>query len=49
MLSILLIVLLMVLLFGALGLAVSPWFFVLLVAALVLAASGSYGGYRGRM
>lgn len=48
MVSVLLLVLLLVLLFGALGVAVSPWFFILLVAVLLLAGTGGSwrGGYR---
>ena len=46
MIGILLLVLLLAVLFGALGVAVSPLFFILLVAVL-LVAGGGYG-YRGR-
>ncbi len=46
MVGVLLLILLLVVLFGALGLAVSPWFFVLLVAALLLGTTGSFYGHR---
>ncbi len=42
MIGLLLAILLLVLLFGALGVSVSPWFFILLVVVLLLGA-GSYG------
>ena len=45
MLALLLIALLFILLFGGLGVAVSPLFFIALVVVLVLAL---YGGYYGR-
>jgi hypothetical protein len=44
MVGLLLLVLLLVLLFGALGIAISPLFFVLLVAVLLIAGMG--GGRR---
>jgi hypothetical protein len=40
--GILLLVLLLALLFGGLGYAVSPLFFILLVAVLLLAGTGGY-------
>ncbi len=40
MVGLLLLVLLLVLLFGALGVAISPLFFVLLVAVLLIAGTG---------
>ena len=40
MVSLLLLVLLLVLLFGALGVAISPLFFILLVAVLLIAGTG---------
>ena len=40
MIGLLLLVLLLVLLFGALGVAISPLFFVLLVAVLLVAGTG---------
>ena len=46
MIGILLLVLLLVLLFGSLGMTVSPWFFIVLVTVLVLTGGGY--GYRGR-
>ena len=46
MIGILLLVLLLVLLFGSLGMAVSSWFFIVLATVLILAAGGY--GYRGR-
>ena len=46
MVSILLLVLLLALLFGALGYAVSPLFFIVLVAVLLLAGTGGF--YRKR-
>jgi hypothetical protein len=46
MIGILLLVLLLALLFGGLGYAVSPLFFLLLVAVLLLAGTGGY--YRSR-
>jgi hypothetical protein len=45
MVALLLIALLFILLFGGLGLAVSPLFFILLVVVAVLALGGGYG-YR---
>jgi hypothetical protein len=42
MVGILLLVLLLAILFGALGYAVSPLFFILLVAVLLLAGTGGY-------
>jgi len=45
MLALLLIALLFILLFGGLGVAVSPLFFIALVVVLLLAL---YGGYYGR-
>jgi hypothetical protein len=45
MLGILLLVLLLVLLFGGLGFAVSPWFFLLLLAVILIAGTSRYG-YR---
>lgn len=42
MVGILLLVLLLALLFGALGYAISPLFFILLVAVLLLAGTGGY-------
>lgn len=46
MIGILLLILLLVLLFGSLGMTISPWFFILLVAVLVLAGGGY--SYRSR-
>jgi hypothetical protein len=40
MVGLLLLVLLLVLLFGALGITVSPWFFILLVAVLLIPGMG---------
>jgi hypothetical protein len=45
-LAILVLVLLLALLFGVLGYAISPLFFILLVAVLLLAGTGGY--YRSR-
>jgi len=47
MLALLLIALLFIVLFGGLGLAVSPLFFLLLVVVLVVALGGGFYG-RGR-
>jgi len=47
MLFILLFALLLILLFGGLGVAISPLFFILLILLLILAMSGGYFG-RGR-
>ena len=47
MVGVLLLVLLLVLLFGALGMAISPWFFVALVAILLLVGGGGLSR-RGR-
>jgi len=46
MIGVLLLILLFVLLFAALGITVSPLFFILLVAVLLVGAGGY--GYRGR-
>jgi hypothetical protein len=46
MITILLLVILLALLFGGLGLAVSPWFFLLLVAVLLIAGTSRYGYHR---
>ena len=46
MLGILMVVLLMALLFGVLGYTVSPLFFLMVVAVLLLAGTGGY--YRSR-
>ena len=45
MIALLLLAVLFVLLFGGLGVAVSPLFFILLVLVIVLAVGGGYG-YR---
>lgn len=47
MLALLVFAVLLILLFGGLGVAVSPLFFILLVLVLVLALGGGYYG-RGR-
>jgi len=44
MLALLLIALLFILLFGGLGIAVSPLFFILLVVVLILALGGGFYG-----
>lgn len=46
MLALLLIALLFILLFGGLGVAVSPLFFIALVVVLILALSGGLYGHR---
>ncbi len=46
MIGLLLLVLLLVILFAALGVSVSPWFFILLVVVLALGATGGLFGYR---
>jgi len=48
MLAALLILLLLVLLFGGLGIFVAKWFFILLAIALVLSLVTGGGWYRGR-
>lgn len=46
MIAIIVLVVLLALLFGGLGYAVSPLFFLLLVAVLLIAATGRYGYHR---
>lgn len=44
MIALLLLALLLILLFGGLGIFLSPWFFILLVLVFVLALAGGYSG-----
>lgn len=46
MIGLLLVGLLLILLFGALGFAISPLFFILLVLILIVAGTGGYFGRR---
>ena len=47
MVGVLLVLLLLVLLFGGLGVAISPLFFILLVAVLLIAGVGGRSGWYG--